>query len=55
MPEYEYICNDCKKDFSVFLSVKDLDKETKVVCSHCKSENVKRKVSAFFAKTDSKS
>ena len=29
MPEYVYTCNKCKKDFSVFLSLKEFEKIVK--------------------------
>jgi putative FmdB family regulatory protein len=55
MPEYDYTCNKCKKDFSVFLSLKEIEKELEIKCSHCGSDNIKKKITSFFAKTDSKS
>lgn len=55
MPAYEYECLDCVQEFTVFLSIKEFEANPKVLCPHCGSDNVKRKISAFFAKTSKKS
>jgi putative FmdB family regulatory protein len=55
MPSYEYECKDCKKDFTIFLSLKELEAKPKIICPHCESDNVDRKLTGFFAKTDKKS
>jgi putative FmdB family regulatory protein len=55
MPSYEYVCRDCKKDFMIFLSLKELEAQPRVICPHCKSDNVEKKLTGFFAKTDRKS
>ncbi|MEW6675279.1 MAG: zinc ribbon domain-containing protein [Nitrospirota bacterium] len=55
MPAYEYICNDCKKEFTVFLSIKEFDMKPKVSCPNCQSDNVAKKLTSFFAKTSKKS
>jgi putative FmdB family regulatory protein len=55
MPAYEYVCNDCKKEFLVFLSIKEFESNPKILCSHCQSDNVKKKLTSFFAKTSKKS
>lgn len=55
MPAYEYICRDCKKDFMVFLSIKEYDSSPKIKCPHCESDNVERKITGFYAKTSKKS
>ena len=55
MPAYEYVCNDCLKDFTIFLSLKEYDEKSKIKCAHCGSDNVQRKFTGFFAKTDKKS
>ncbi|MDA8169991.1 MAG: zinc ribbon domain-containing protein [Nitrospiraceae bacterium] len=55
MPAYEYECKDCKKDFLVFLSLKEYGANPKIECPHCKGSNVTRKISGFFAKTSKKS
>jgi putative FmdB family regulatory protein len=55
MPAYEYMCNDCKKDFTVFLSVKEFESKPKIACPQCQSDNVAKKLTAFFVKTSKKS
>lgn len=55
MPAYEYICNDCKKEFTVFLSVKEFESKPKVTCPKCQSDNVIKKLTPFYAKTSKKS
>lgn len=55
MPSYDYTCLKCKKDFSVYLTLKEADSKSKVTCTHCKSDSVEKKFTAFFAKTDRKS
>jgi putative FmdB family regulatory protein len=55
MPAYEYICNKCKKEFTIYLSIKEYEANAKVQCSYCKSKNVVRKLTSFFAKTSKKS
>ena len=55
MPAYEYVCSDCGKEFTVFLSLKEFDTNPKIVCPHCGSDHVQRKISGFFAKTSRKS
>lgn len=55
MPTYEYVCNDCKKEFTAYLSLKEYESSPVIPCPHCKSPNVNRKIAGFYAKTDSKS
>lgn len=55
MPAYEYVCRDCGKDFTVFLSIKEYEAVPKIKCPHCGSDHVERKITAFFAKTSKKS
>lgn len=55
MPSYEYVCSDCKKEFMIFLSLKEREANPKVSCPGCKSDKVNKKFTAFFAKTDRKS
>lgn len=43
MPNYEYRCLNCRRRFDVFMSYSDYGTRT-VVCPHCKSENVQRKI-----------
>lgn len=55
MPAYEYECRDCLKDFIIFLPLKEYAEKPKIKCLHCGSNNVQRKFTGFFAKTDKKS
>ncbi len=55
MPAYEYACEDCKKDFTVYLSFKEYEEKPKIKCPNCDSSNVLKKFTAFFAKTSKKS
>jgi len=45
MPIYEYLCNECKKEFSVLiLSQKDL---SEVSCKICRGKDITRLLSRF--------
>jgi putative FmdB family regulatory protein len=55
MPMYDYVCNNCKKDFTVFLTLKEYESSPQVNCPECKSADVERKIAEFYAKTSSKS
>jgi putative FmdB family regulatory protein len=54
MPDYEFICRDCKKSFSTVLSLIDYE-EGEVPCPHCGSRNVEQRWSAFSVITSKKS
>ncbi|HAM52174.1 MAG TPA: zinc ribbon domain-containing protein [Nitrospiraceae bacterium] len=54
-PTYDYSCKDCTRDFTVFLSLEEFDAKPKIKCPRCKSENVRKKITGFFAKTSKKS
>jgi len=43
VPNYEFICQQCKKHFSIFLSYKEYGSK-KISCPHCSSENVQRRI-----------
>jgi putative FmdB family regulatory protein len=43
MPNYEYRCLNCRRRFEVFLTYAQYG-ATAVVCPHCQSENVQRRV-----------
>lgn len=55
MPEYDYLCSNCNKKFSVFLSIRALESMPAVKCPHCQSEQVRKLITGFFAKTSKKS
>ena len=43
MPTYDFICNNCNQRFDVFLTFAEYGKKT-VTCAHCKSKNVRRRM-----------
>ena len=43
MPTYDFICNDCAQRFEIFLTFSEYGKKT-VVCAHCGSKNVRRRM-----------
>jgi putative FmdB family regulatory protein len=43
MPTYEYRCHNCRRRFDIFLSYQEYGVRT-VICPHCQSENVQRKI-----------
>jgi putative FmdB family regulatory protein len=52
MPDYPYLCNDCKKHFVVFLTYEEYDSAA-VACPHCESENVSRRLGRVrFARSE---
>ena len=54
MPTYEYLCEACKKQFSLIQSFSEHEK-AKVACPKCESKKVKQLISMFTAKTSRKS
>jgi putative FmdB family regulatory protein len=54
MPNYEFVCNACKKTFLKTLTIADHDAE-KTACPHCGSLEVEQRWSAFSAITSKKS
>jgi putative FmdB family regulatory protein len=53
MPVYDYVCNDCHKEFEKVLTLNEHEKP--VTCPHCSSKNVEQEAKAFFAVTSRKS
>jgi putative FmdB family regulatory protein len=43
MPTYDFICNSCNQRFDVFMSFAEYGKKP-VVCAHCSSKNVRRRM-----------
>jgi len=43
MPTYDFICNNCNQRFDVFLTFAEYGVK-KVSCTHCKSKNVRRRM-----------
>jgi len=54
MPQYEYVCKDCQKTFSLIMTLTEYDKGD-VACPTCKSKKVEQKFAPFFAVTSKKS
>jgi len=54
MPSYEYACKECKKTFSLIMTIKEYEKG-QVACPKWKSKKVEQKPAAFFAVTSKKS
>lgn len=54
MPNYEFVCKDCKKSFSVVLTLQEY-KKGHIVCPKCKSKKLEQKPAAFYAVTSKKS
>ena len=44
MPYYDYLCRTCGKAVRLFISYADYD-DAKPQCPHCRSDNLKRRVS----------
>ena len=47
MPIYEYICQDCAHEFEAIRPMSQAD--VPMACGKCGGENIKRKISVFFA------
>lgn len=43
MPTYDFVCNNCNQRFDVFLTFAEYGK-TPVICAHCNSKNVRRRM-----------
>ena len=43
MPTYDYVCLNCQQRFDVFMSYSEYGSKA-VICSHCGSDNVKRRI-----------
>ncbi|HEV2177703.1 MAG TPA: FmdB family zinc ribbon protein [Terriglobia bacterium] len=54
MPSYTFICKDCKKSFTLAMTLAEYGKG-KVACPGCKSRKVEQKPAAFFAVSAKKS
>jgi putative FmdB family regulatory protein len=58
MPEYEFQCTQCGKEFIVEESIKEYEeheeKHDEARCPKCGSTNVERRFSAVFVKTSRK-
>jgi putative FmdB family regulatory protein len=54
MPVYEFTCKDCKKTFTLTISLAEYEKG-KFACPKCKSKKVEQQLSSFFTVTSKKS
>ena len=54
MPQYDYLCEKCKNEFSVYQSISEHAK-AQVSCPSCKNKKVRQQISAFMVKTSRKS
>jgi putative FmdB family regulatory protein len=54
MPSYDYQCPECKKKFSLMLTIKEHD-GGKVKCPKCGGKKVEQRISPFMTKTSRKS
>lgn len=54
MPSYQYTCKECKKNFTITLTVADHDKK-RIACPKCSSKKVEQQYGTFFAVTSKKS
>lgn len=52
MPTYNFICNACTQRFEMFMTFSEYGKK-KVTCTHCSSEDVRRRMTKVrIAKSD---
>jgi len=54
MPQYAFVCKDCKKTFTKFLHMSELEKGG-IKCPECGSDKVQQEVAAFSCITSKKS
>jgi putative FmdB family regulatory protein len=54
MPNYEFVCKACNRNFSKILHIAEHDKE-KTSCPYCGSDEVQQSWSIFSAVTSKKS
>lgn len=54
MPTYEFVCEKCRKRFTLVLSISEYEKK-KMECPKCKSRKVKQQISSFQTVTSKKS
>jgi putative FmdB family regulatory protein len=53
MPQHDFVCKDCKKPFSKFLTVAEYEKG-KIVCPECGSRKVEHQVTPPYTVTSNK-
>jgi putative FmdB family regulatory protein len=52
MPIYEYVCLNCAHEFEVIRPMSQAD--VPMACGSCGAENIKRKISVFYAESGGK-
>ena len=56
MPQYEFVCQECKKPFTKVLTIAEYEKDKDAMnCPACGSTKTERQWAAFFAVTSKKS
>jgi putative FmdB family regulatory protein len=56
MPQYEFICRHCGKEFTKMLTMAEYDKQkNSMKCPHCRSKKTERRWASFFAVGSKKS
>jgi putative FmdB family regulatory protein len=54
MPTYSYYCKECKKAFTLNMSLADHEKR-RIACPKCRSKKVEQQFATFFAVSAKKS
>jgi putative FmdB family regulatory protein len=54
MPQYNFLCRACKKEFCKVLTLSGYEKD-KIVCPHGRSKDVEQRWAALYAVTSKKS
>jgi putative FmdB family regulatory protein len=57
MPTYDFLCEKCRRKFSLMLSIAEFERQTakRIRCPRCKSVRVSRQISGFQVQTSKKS
>jgi len=54
MPTYEFLCEKCKKEFTLTIPISEYEKG-KFRCPKCKSTKIKQQITSFQVVTSKKS
>ena len=54
MPTYEFFCEECKKSFTVIISISEYERK-KFQCPQCQGKKLKQDISSFQTVTSKKS
>jgi putative FmdB family regulatory protein len=55
MPTYDYFCRDCKKTFTVIMTISEHEENPRPACEHCGGKNVEQLPAAATVITSKKS